>query len=693
MSELDHSSGRIRLRSFAAATVLLGATVAAYWPALRGGFIWDDDGHVTRPDLRSWHGLERIWFDLGATQQYYPLLHSAFWLEHRWWGDAAVGYHLTNVLLHVTAACLFGLVLRRLAVPGAGIAALVFALHPVEVESVAWISEQKNTLSTVFYLLAALAYLRFRPDVVGSRASHESLAASAPERKPPGFREAPGARTNVVLSGDRFSGPYPAAIRFYVLATAFFAMALLTKTVTATLPAALLVVVWWKKGSISWKRDIVPLVPWFGLAAAAGTMTAWIERTYVGAQGARFDLSAVERGLLAARAVCFYLGKILWPGNLVFIYPRWIVDSRIGWQYFFLAGVVAAGAILFLLRRRWRGPLAAFLFFAGSLFPALGFFNVYPFTFSYVADHFQYLASLGVIAFAAAGLGRLGERSSGGGRAAVWGLVLAVAATLGTLTWRQAGTYRDLETVFQTTLDRNPGAWLAHDNLGVLRAREGRLTEAVEHYRAAVRLNPDFPETYNNLGTALARLGRRPEAEAAFAEAVRLKPDSVKAEANWANLLSDENRYPEAETHFGRALRLQPEDAEAHYGLANVLANSERLAEAIPHYREALRLRPNYPEAHANLGLAFATGGRWNEALAELTEAVRLRPNYPEAHAYLGFALAGAGRTPEAVGEYREALRLHPDNPDVHYQLGMALRALGQTAEAEQELEAARRPR
>ena len=195
-------------------------------PALQAGFIWDDDGHVTRTDLRDLSGLYRIWFEFGATQQYYPVLHSAFWLEHLVWGDSPLGYHLLNVLLHASAACLFGVLLRRLAVPGAALAALLFALHPVCVESVAWISEQKNTLSLVFYLCAALAYLRFT---------------------------------------ERRRGTV------YLLATGLFVLALLTKTVTASLPAALLVVFWWQRGRLEWRRDVVPLLPWFALGRGVGS--------------------------------------------------------------------------------------------------------------------------------------------------------------------------------------------------------------------------------------------------------------------------------------------------------------------------------------------------------------------------------------------------------------------------------------
>ncbi|MFI5232917.1 MAG: glycosyltransferase family 39 protein, partial [Gemmatimonadales bacterium] len=301
---------------------LLALTLAAYWPALLGDFVWDDDAHVTKMALRSLSGLRDIWFKLGATQQYYPLLHSAFWIEAQLWGDYVLGYHLVNVVLHVIAACLVVTLCQRLSIKGAWLAGAIFALHPVNVESVAWISEQKNTFSLVFYLLAALAYLQFDK-----------------ARKP----------------------------RDYIVASALFACALLTKTVTASLPAALLVVFWWQRGTINWKRDVLPLVPWFMVAAASGLFTAWVERHIIGAEGSEYNLNSLQRLLLAGRVIWFYFDTLLWPTNLIFTYPHWAVDANVAWQYAFDAGLLVIAGWFWTLRSRTRGPLAALLFFGGSL--------------------------------------------------------------------------------------------------------------------------------------------------------------------------------------------------------------------------------------------------------------------------------------------------------------------------------------
>ncbi len=613
------------------ATLVFAATLAAYFPALRGGLLWDDDAHVTRPELQSLGGLGRIWCELGATQQYYPVLHSAFWVEHRLWGDATLGYHLVNVLLHATAACLLILVLRRLAVPGAWFAGLIFALHPVEVESVAWISEQKNTLSTVFYLLSALAYLRF----------------------------------------DETRGR-----RCYGLALGLFLLALLSKSVTATLPAALLVVFWWRRGRLSWRGDVVPLLPFFALGLGAGLFTAWVEQAYIGAQGGRFDLGFLQRCGLAGRAIVFYAGKLAWPSGLTFIYPRWATAPGVGWRLLFPAAVLAGLTVLWLLRHRTRGPVAAALFFVGTLFPALGFLNVYPFVNSFVADHFQYLASLGGIALAA-GMFCHVIRDKATGLYRPWGppVVTSLLCVLGILTWGQCRMYRDAGTLYRETIARNPGCWLAQNNLGNLLRQGGRGDEAMAHYEEALRLKPDYAKEglFCNRGVLRADRHRLPEAIAEYGRALALNPRLLEAHYNLGRALDGEGRTAEALAQYEVASRLRPARAEVENNLGNDLARLDRRGEAEAHYRAALRLRPDYPEAHYDLGVVLRAAGRTPEAAGELRAALRLRPGYPNAHFYLGRTLADAGRWPEAAAEYREALRLRPDDAEARARLAEAL--------------------
>ena len=682
----------VNLRNLGAGALIFYATLVAYLPVLYGGFLWDDDFHVTQPDQQSVDGLRRIWFEVGATQQYYPLLHTAFWVEHRLWGDSVVGYHLANILLHAVAACLVVALVRRLIDEGtspstelrafdsekvaagherrryAGVewlAGFIFALHPACVESVAWISEQKNTLSAVFYLGAALVYLRFDQD-----------------RRP--------AR--------------------YFLALGLFVLALLTKTVTATLPAALLVVFWWRRGRLDWRRDVRPLLPWLGLGATAGLMTAWVEQTFIGARGADFTLTLVERCLLAGRVIWFYLGKLVWPADLMFIYPRWDVDAAVWWQYLFPLAVLALVAGLGIVVRRQRGlparaataGLAGFLIFAGTLFPAMGFINVYPFIYSYVADHFQYLASLGIIVPVAAGLTlAAGTLLDSRAPAVRWlsraggGLLLA---TLGALTWRQCGMYRDAGTLYRETLARNPACWMAHTNLGDLLSRiPGRLPEAIGHFEAALRINPRDVNAHNDLGHAFTKIpGRQPAAIAEYEAALRIDPRFAPAHNNLGVLLETiPERLPEAIGHLEAAVRLAPDAADMHDNLgAALLKIPERAPEATAQFEAAVRLNPGSADMQNNLGAALAKiPARLPEAAAHLEEAVRLNPRSAKMHSNLGVALAQMpGRWPEAVAQFEAAARMDPRSAEAHNNLGAALSRIPERApEAIAEFEAATR--
>jgi len=667
-------------RPLAELALIVLATFAAYAPVFRAGFIWNDSDYVTAPALRSWAGLGRIWFKVGATEQYYPLLHSAFWIENRLWGEAPLGYHVLNVALHATSAALLLLVLRRLAIPGAWLASLVFALHPVCVESVAWVSEEKNTLSTVFYLLAALAYLRF--------AERRDL-------------------------GD------------YALASLFFVLAILSKTVTATLPAALLVLAWWRSGSLSWRRDVAPLLPWLVFGAAAGLFSGWVEKHVGGAQGSAFALSGLERLLLASRAAWFYAGKLLWPANLIFIYPHWVISSGDLFAYAFLAAILAAFAALVALRGRSRAALAGSLFFVGTLFPTLGFFNVYAFIYSYVADHWQYVASLGLIVPACAGLALAGRSLAPPLRLVAGALLLGVLAVL---TWRQAGMYNDMETFYRTTLARNPAAWMADNNLGLLLQASGRNAEALGHFEAGLRSDPDSAEMHNNYGTALAAADRPAEAEREYRTALRLKPDYATAWNNLGLRYYRARQLPEALAAYVRALRLQPDYIPAHYNLGIALLDSGQPAQAVPELEQALGAGQHRAEVHLYLGDAFAALKQDREAQEQYADAARLlgpedgagwlglgnslgrlgqyapaaaafsaaakaEPRNPEPMLALGDSLAAQEQYAAAADAYRRALALAPELADAHYNLGTVLLMSGQAAAAAAEYREALRER
>jgi tetratricopeptide (TPR) repeat protein len=624
--------------------LILLATGLVYLPALNGGMLLDDDSHITAPQLQSIGGLYRIWFELGATYQYYPLLHSAFWLEHKLWGDSVLGYHLVTLLWHMLAVSLVYCILVTLRIPGALLAAAIFALHPVMVESVAWMSEQKNTLSAVFCLSAMLAYLKF----------DES------RRRP-----------------------------YYFAALGLFVLGLLTKTaITATLPFTLLVIFWWQRGKLSWKQDVQPLVPFFVLGVLGGVVTAWVERKLIGAEGADFELTLLQRGLVAGRVIWFYLGKLMWPTNLAFFYPRWAIDPKVWWQWLFPIATLGVFIGLWAMRRKSRGPLAAWLCFVGTLVPVLGFLNVYPFIFSFVADHFQYLASLGIIVLVSAGIATGLERSPLPIRRAGTALCVMLVGTLAVLTWKQSHMYADVITLYRTTIERNPDSWAAHNNLGTILAAHGQQREAGEHFRAAIRARPGYVTGHTNLGMALAATGQAPEAFEHLQKAIELKPDSVEAHRNLGNALTNAGRHAEAIDEYQAALALSPEDPLTLNRLGAALTTLGRLPQAIEHLEHALRLNPYYAEARANLGDALTKSGNASKGIAELLRAAALEPDDEWTISNLGIALAQAGRTAEAIPHLTRAVQLSPSGY-THNNLGAALIKAGRLPEAIDEFQTA----
>ena len=462
---------------------------------------------------------------------------------------------------------------------------------------------------------------------------------------------------------------------FYLLSLALFGAGLLAKSVIATMPAALLLVFWWKRKKLRWKEDVLPLAPFFVAGIGLGLFTAWMERTMIiGTEEAASHLSIVARCLIPGRAVWFYLGKLAWPHPLIFIYPRWEVSGAVWWQYLFPVAALLLAAGLWLWRRNLgTGPLVALLYFAGTLFPALGFFNVFPFRYSFVADHFQYLASLGPLALAGTGIAR------------AWGWLAHRSAlfkpiscallltTLAALTWVQCLQYADVETLWRITLANNPRCWLAHTDLGVILLDQGRIDDAARHLRIAVDIQPAFAESQFDLGCALIRQG-------AAAEAI---------------------------AHYRKALDIHPEFAEAHNGLGGALIEQGNLMEAIAQFRLALAFKPNYFPARENLGLALLRQGDFDKALACLEETtappaepaqrwyrlanrlleqrhfieaiasyrrtLSISPRFADAWAYLGLACFQNGQTREAVDSWQKSLDINPAQPQVQNNIASVL--------------------
>jgi tetratricopeptide (TPR) repeat protein len=425
------------------------------------------------------------------------MVFTTFWFEHQVFGErAAGGYHFDNVALHAIASVLLWRVLAALEVPAAFVAACVFAVHPINVESVAWITERKNVLSAVFYFASALTFLRGR------------FAASV-----------------VLLAG-----------------------ALLSKSVTCSLPAALLLVLWWKHRTPT-RREALTLAIMFAIALVMAAMTAILERTHVQAVGREWDLSAADRILVAGRAIWFYATTIVLPFNLSFIYPKWPIDAAQVWQWAFPLGVIAAIFSLWRMRDRWgRGPLVATLIFAGTLVPALGFFNIFPMRYTFVADHYAYHASAALLVLIGIGLQRLlGPRG-----------VYVVVVPLVFLTLVRCTTYANLETLWRDTVQKNPGSWMTHLNLA--RALDGadKTDEAADHFAAAVQLGSDVVDTHLDYGTFLSNHDQFDRAVAQYNRAMEIAPELPQIYLKLARTYRKMNRIDDANRAYTEAVRRDP---------------------------------------------------------------------------------------------------------------------------------------
>ncbi|MCH9057188.1 MAG: tetratricopeptide repeat protein [Planctomycetes bacterium] len=543
------------------------ATLAAYMPAMQGDFLWDDDDHVSANlAVQSPDGLGKIWSEKGSTPQYYPIVFSSFWVEYSLWGQSTVGYHVVNVALHILNALILWRVLGLLSIRYAWLAAAIFALHPVHVESVAWITERKNVLSGLFYLSALFAYLRFA--AVGT-------ATQVPRRQ----------------------------WVWYASACVLFIGALLSKSVTVSLPAVIMLLLWWKD-RVNF-RAILTVLPMFVLGAIAAATTIRLEKTQIGAVGAEWAFSPIDRVLIAGRALWFYLGKLAWPTELAFMYQRWEIEAGIWWQYLFpVAFALLLGVLWFSRNRIGKGLLVAVLIFAGTLVPALGFFDIYPMRFSFVADHFQYLASIAPITLVVVALslvvgrmnpdhGEMGKPRRLNIRSATGALLLV---TLGVLTWRQSHIYTDPVTLWRDTLSKNPDSWLAHLNLGGELEREGRLEEAIAHWETVAELGGDVYKARTNMALALVKLGDPHAAVRQLREAIRHRPQAFQPYNELAWLLST---HPDPSIRNGaEAVRLAEHAAR--------LSNSQS------------------PFVMGTLGAAYAEAGRFEDAIRVSQSAVKL---------------------------------------------------------------------
>lgn len=607
--------------------LLVGLTYAA---ALRNGFVWDDDLHVTaNPHIIGPLGLREIWTTAAAN--YFPLVLTNFWAQHALWGLDPLGYHVVTILCHAVAALALWRLLLALRIPGAWLGAALWALHPVQVESVAWISELKNTQSAIFFFLSIRCYVHWLDE---------------PQR-----------RRNLGLA--------------LVLGVA----AILSKPSTVMLPVALGLCAWWRRGRLVW-RDLLPLTPFFALAALASGWTIWEQKFHSGAIGAEWSQGLGERAAIAGRIGWFYLGKLLWPEPLIFIYPRWQIDPANPLAYVpLLAALGLVGWLAWRSRGAPRPALLAALYFGALLFPVLGFFNIYFFRYSFVGDHFQYLASAGPLVLLVALVVRYGGR-------AAWPVGAGLLVVCGGLSARQCGVYRNHETLWRDTITLNPGARMAWVNLADTLSKSGRREESVKYFTHAVEMDPAEPNVHNDLGGVLLLLGRPAEALPHLEFAARAKPNGVEIQSNLGSALDAVGRHAEAMDHYQQAIDLDPKYPIARSNLAAALAEAGRFDEAAKHFSVALELRPDDAAARVGFARTLLRLGRGPEALAQFERALRTNPASADTHRHFAMALLQSGRVPEAIEHFTTATRLAPDSAVTQGAYGAALAFLQRWSEA-----------
>jgi len=559
-------------RDWFGALILLTGVILVYQPVWYAGFIWDDDNLITaNPCIIGPLGLKEVWTTNAA--DICPLTITTFWAEHALWGFAPCPYHLATVLLHGLCAVVLWRVLRNLAVPGAWLGAALWAFHPVQVESVAWITETKNTQSGLFFLLSILFFLKGLPP----------------------------------RDGDGRAGNGA-----YALTLIFAALAMASKSSAVVLPVVLCLCAWWNEGRWRW-RHLMKVAPIFLMSIAAGLVSIWTQRLN-GADDPQWALSWPQRLVAAGDAVWFYLGKLLWPQSLTLVYPRWQIDAGRWISYLPLLAVIVGLIILWAWRRSWGRPcFFAVTCFLVALLPVLGLVSMSFSRYSLVADHFQYLAGMAPLALAGAAMARwtgvvLAGKSWLGSILGA-GLLL----TLGLLSWQRAWVYENNGTLWTDTLAKNPNCWVGHNNLGDFLRQKGEMTEAMAHFEKAAELNPHYAEAHNNLGNTFTQTGRTDDALVEYQKALAIRPAYAEAHNNLGIALAQKGRLDEAIVQFRKALEIAPNLARVHTNVALALFREGRMTEAVAEFQEVVRLKPDDHNAQINLARA--------QTMAERTSA------------------------------------------------------------------------
>jgi tetratricopeptide (TPR) repeat protein len=604
--------------------ILFLAVVCAYAPVWWAGYIWDDPYILTEnPVIIGPLGLKEIWTTSAA--DICPLTLTTFWVEHALWGLAPLPYHVVNVLLHGACAIILWRILLILKVPGAWFGAALWALHPVQVESVAWITEMKNTQSGLFFLLSVLFF---------------SKVLKAPDDK----------------------GRRP--VRWnYPLMLLCAALAMASKSSTVILPLVLVMCAWWVEGRWHW-RNLTRVGPVFLMSIAAGVVSMWTQKLQLlRGNEPQWAQTWPERLVNGGDAVWFYLGKLLWPHPLLPIYPRWEFDAGRWFSYLPLLAVIVVLFILHFIRGRWPRPcFFAFSYFLLALLPVLGFVNMSFFRYSFIADHFQYLASIGPLALAGAGLAKAVDFAASRRTALASSLGAGLLLLLGVLSGQRAALFENEETLWTDTLAWNPNCWIGHYNLGIVYFQKGQGDKAIEHYRKALEINPDYAEAYTNLGNALSQDGHVDDAIVQYQKALDISPNDAKAHNDLGVAFYRKGQLNDAAAQYKKSLEINSEDPSTYDNLGVVYSLQGQPDEAVAQYQKALEVDPDNVETLYNLGVVLAQKGDIDDAISQYQKVIKIRPTYGEAYTNLGIAFFKKGQVDKAQALFNEAVRLNPND-------------------------------
>ncbi len=629
---------------------------------MRGEFILDDDVYLTNsPIIKASDGLYRFWFTLN-TLDYYPVSNSSLWLEWRLWGMNPTGYHVTNLVLHIASALLLWAILRKLATPGAFLAALLFAVHPVNVESVAWIAQRKNTMALLFFLLSIWWYLR-----------NEQLRSTLTERGEVSLAELP-------FWNKIFRTSYR-----YWLSLLAFVLAMLSKGSVAILPVILLGMVWWCRRRIT-RRDLVRSLPFFFVAIGLTCLHIWCQTR--GGEVVIREVGMVDRLVGAGAAPWFYLSKALLPINLLFIYPQWSIETS-DWRWWLpLAAALRRRRFGWCGSRSTRagkhmaivlGSVGIFLCRArtGIGICRCGILEIFARgrPLSVHCNHWNRDAGCCELEHLAA------EAAWGNGRTLATALATLFVGCLMLLTCHQSELYGNPIRLYEATLAKNPTCWMAHYNLGAAFVRSGQPTAAIEQFREAVQFNANYPEAHNNWGNALLALGEPEAAAAQFEEALRLRPDFPEAYYNLGNAQM-RGKLRDAVDNYRRATKLDPQMLQCHTNLGLAYEQLGDLEASLGEFEKTYAQDDAVLRSHFNAANVLVKLNRPQEAVEQYRQALELELRFAAAHFNLANTLAGLGKTAEAIGEYRLAIDNDASYRDAQYNLANTLLQSGQPAEA-----------